>query len=292
MFLMSEAQILVEETEYTPYFDALELLKKQYHIVPSNSSNLFRPSINDYTKTMSDIQRDDESRKSFFALKSNPCNPTGVTWTGPQLKSLVETFLEEGRGALFDEAYEFFHESPDSALRYIPDIDKTNIFVVSAATKGLQAPGLRVGWAIASKKNIELLRNYSSIGMGGVARPSQICVASLLELERVSLSRKAIAQFYGSQRQRYGRELARLGFQLYTGDGGFYHWAKLPLSLTAEEFNKRLFAHEAAILPGTLCDMLRRGEASPHSCFVRFSFGPLPSSSFEKDIQIIESCLH
>jgi aminotransferase len=290
MFLQAHVQVLVEETEYTPYFDALNLLKRKYRMIPSNPSNSFRPSVDDYKAEAAAAEREEEGT-SVFVLKSNPCNPTGVTWTGQQLQSLVETFLQDGRGALIDEAYEFFHHHPDSALRYVPDIDKSNIFVVSAATKGLQAPGLRVGWVIASKKNIELLRNYSSIGMGGVARPSQICTAGLLEMERVTLARKAIAQFYSFQRQRYGEELKRLGFELFTGEGGFYHWARLPHALTAEEFNRRLFAHEAAILPGTLCDMFRRGDASPHASFVRFSFGPLPPDSFQRDIEILESCL-
>src|SRR5439155_11174924 len=127
---------------------------------------------------------------------------------------------EPGRGGLFDEAYEFFHEpEPESALRYIDNIDETNLFIVSAATKGLQAPGLRVGWVVASKKNIEIFRNFSSIAMGGVARPSQICTAGLLTLDRVGQARSAVGRFYGSQRDRYRSALDKLGFELFTGDG-------------------------------------------------------------------------
>ena len=39
--------------------------------------------------------------------------------------------------------------------------------------------------------------------------------------------------------------------------------------LTASEFNERLFKHEAAILPGTLCDMMRRNSDSPMATFMR-----------------------
>lgn len=284
MFLQQNVRILVEETEYTPYWDALRLLKREYSIVPSNVENNFRPSVDDYRKA-------DSNGQPTFILKSNPCNPTGVSWRGEQLEALVKFCLQEGRGGLFDEAYEFFQENPESALQYVTDIDQSNIFIVSAATKGLQAPGLRVGWVISSRQNIELFRNFSSIAMGGVARPSQICVSKLLTLERVDCARKAIAKFYGSQRDRYAVELRRLGFELFTGDGGFYHWARLPNSLTADEFNKRLFLHHAAILPGTLCDMFRRGSNGPHDHFIRFSFGPLSPDSFENDIHILEQCV-
>lgn len=280
-FLKPEFNVLVEETEYTPYWDALKLLNRAYTIIPSNPENQFRPTVEDYEKA-----------GPGFALKSNPCNPTGVTWTGDQLKSFVELLSQPGRGGLIDEAYEFFHEpEPESALRYIDDIDRTNLFVVSAATKGLQAPGLRVGWVVASKQNIELFRNFSSIAMGGVARPSQICAAGMLELARAKHARQTIGSYYGDQRRRYGKALADLGFELFTGEGGFYHWGRLPAGLTAAEFNERLFKHEAAILPGTLCDMMRRNAESPLATFMRFSFGPLKADSFEGDMEIISACL-
>ena len=176
-------------------------------------------------------------------------------------------------------------------MKYIDDIDETNILVVGAATKGLQVPGLRTGWVIAAKETIEIFRNYSSIGMGGVSRPSQILVSQLLDLERVGKARNAVGRFYNEQRDWYQKHLSELGLKLFTGDGGFYHWAKLPEGLTADKFNERLFEHKAAILPGHLCDMLRRGNPGPHGKFVRFSFGPLKRDVREDVIRIMGECL-
>ena len=295
-FLKPEYRVLVEETEYTPYWDALHLLGRDHSIVPSNPENQFRPSLVDYKALAGSPHPPSPSppevRGGVFVVKSNPCNPTGVTWRGDELEAMVEFCREEGRGGLFDEAYEFFQPSePDSAVRYVGDIDSTNIFVVSAATKGLQAPGLRVGWVVASKENILLFRNFSSIAMGGVARPSQICTAGLLALDRAAKAREAIGRFYGSQRNRYRAALEELGFELFTGEGGFYHWGRLPGDLAADEFNERLFQHDAAILPGTLCDMFRRGASSPMASYVRFSFGPLKAESFDGDVAILRAAL-
>ena len=82
-----------------------------------------------------------------------------------------------------------------------------------------------------------------------------------------------------------------MDIELFTGDGGFSHWGKLPGRITAEEFNQRLFKHKAAILPGTLCDMHRRGDKGPHGQFMRFSFGPLEAKTFEGNVEIIRKCL-
>lgn len=287
-FLPDDFEVLVEETEYTPYFDLLALLKRRYHVIPSNPQNEFRPGPGDYQTAA--IDAGNECRKFF--IKSNPCNPTGVAWTGDRLDEMVNWLVDHDHGALIDEAYEFFsEEGADSALRYIEDIDETNLFVSGAATKGLQVPGMRIGWIVASRANIEIFRNWSSIGMGGVSRPAQLYVADLMETSRVQRAREAVRQFYNQQRDWYRAGLENLGLRLFSGSGGFYHWCRLPEGLNADEFNERLFAHKAAILPGRLCDMYRAGIDGVLNGYFRFSFGPLMPDSREEDLRILEKCL-
>ena len=104
--------------------------------------------------------------------------------------------------------------------------------------------------------------------------------------------RRAIGSFYSAQRKRYGEGLAELGFELSTGTGGFYHWGKLPQGLSGDEFNDRLFAFEAGILPGRLCDMGRTDDApSDLEHYARFSFGPLSANSYDDDMRILRASL-
>ena len=282
-FLLDDTTVAVEETEYTPYYDMLNVLRRDVHIIPSNAENNFRPATDAY-----DIEPGADTNRVML-VKSNPCNPTGVAMNGDALRELVDAYSGDDRGALIDEAYEFYCDpEPESALRHIDNIDDTNIFVIGAATKGLQVPGMRIGWAIASKAHIEIFRNYSSFGMGGVSRASQIYVTKLLQRDRVSQARKAIGAFYSGQRNRYREGLVNLGFELSTGTGGFYHWGRIPGGMTGDEFNERLFAHEAGILPGRLCDMARTsGGRSSLDHFARFSFGPLSAESYDHDMEIL-----
>jgi aspartate/methionine/tyrosine aminotransferase len=280
-FLLEDWQVAIEETEYTPYWDILKLLRRPTVLIPSNVGNRFRPTLDDHPRA-----------DRTLLVKSNPLNPTGVTWTGKDLQQLVAFYREPNRAALLDEAYEFFHDGgPVSALRYIDDIDQTNLFVSGAATKGLQVPGMRVGWIVAAKKHVELFRNYSSLGMGGVSRASQLYVTQLLEPARVDQATRAVASFFGAQRRAFGDGLKQLGLELFTGDGGFYHWCKLPKGLTGDAFNERLMKHDAAILPGRLCDMARRGDRGPLGEMFRFSFGPLTADAVQPALQILRRCL-
>lgn len=282
MFQHEDVEVRIASTEYTPYYDMLKLLGRDYSLVESGEANGFMPSTEDYLGS-------GNGRK--LIMMSNPCNPTGITRTGAELESMVRAAEAENVAVLMDEAYEMFHEPPVSALQFVDDINSSNLFVAGAATKGLQAPGIRVGWMIASKENIEVLSNFSSFGMGGVSHPSQLFALELFKQDRVEQARKAVPTYYREQRDRYGEAFEKLGLKLFSGKGGFYHWCKLPGNLTAEELNQRLFKDGAAILKGTDCDMARRGDQSPLNHFMRFSFGPLAPESFDSDIQILAKAL-
>ena len=284
LFLEDGIPVRVASTEYTPYYDLLKLLRRPVTLVPSGLENRFRPPVEAYTALPG------EGRA--LVLMSNPCNPTGVTRSGEELRRLVQASCSDRIGLLIDEAYEMFHEPPVSALEHIGgDLESSNLFVVGAATKGLQAPGIRVGWVVAARRHIEILGNFSSFGMGGVSHPSQCYALELLREERVAQSRRAVPAYYAGQRARYGEAFAGLGLDLFTGDGGFYHWCRLGDGLTAAELNRRLFTQGAAVLKGTDCDMARQGDASPLGGFFRFSFGPLNPASFADDIAIMKRAL-
>ena len=198
---------------------------------------------------------------------------------------------QSNNGILLDEAYEMFHSPAVSGMKYVTDLENSNVFITGACTKGLQCPGIRVGWVIASKKNIETMANYSSFGMGGVSHPSQLYAVKLFEPKRIEKAREAVEKHYDWQRKRYGEAFEKMGLKVYTGNGGFYHWLELPEGLNSKDFNERLFKRGAAILCASDCDMARPHSkdpnyVTPYSRFFRFSFGPLLPETFESDIQI------
>lgn len=124
-FVSPSSNILVEEVEYSQYWDALNVLNKKYTVVPSNEANNYRPTFDDYLAVETSVSGD------IFIMKSNPSNPTGVMWSGDHLKQMVEYCSQDGHGGLFDEAYEFFHDPIESAIKYIDDINQTNILILN-----------------------------------------------------------------------------------------------------------------------------------------------------------------
>jgi aspartate/methionine/tyrosine aminotransferase len=290
-FLKQDIQVRIGNVEWPAYLDILTQTNTDWKTVAMTPENNFHPTNTEY------FDRSGLNHKTkLFPVISNPSNPTGHARAGDELKELIEMAEQSGNGILLDEAYEMFHSPSVSGLQYVRDLDNSNVFLSGACTKGLQCPGIRVGWIIASKANIEKLSNFSSFGMGGVSHPSQLYAVELLEPERVARARKAVEEHYNWQRQRYGEAFENMGLEVFTGKGGFYHWIKLPEGLNSDELNRRLFKRGAAILAGRDCDMGRPHSkdpsyVSPYMNMFRFSFGPLLPETFESDIALMKDVL-
>jgi len=287
-FLKDHVQVRIGNIEWPAYLDILEQTDTDFQIVPFTKENGFHPSNEEY------FDRSGLNAKtSLMPIISNPQNPSGQTRWGEELRDLIRLAEGPKNGILLDEAYEMFHSPSVSGIQFVEDLNSSNVFIAGACTKGLQSPGIRIGWIVSSKKNIETLSNFSSFGMGGVSHPSQHYAVKLLEPNRVEKARKAVEEHYNWQRERYGKAFEEMGLGVYTGDGGFYHWLELPEGMTSSELNKRLFKHGAAILCATDCDMARphskdSSYESPYSRFFRFSFGPLLPETFDSDIELFQ----
>jgi len=292
-FLKKDVQVRIGNAEWPAYLDIMTQTNTDWKVVEFSKENGFHPSNQDY------FDRTGLNHKTcLFPIISNPGNPTGHARAGEELRELMRLAEMPQNGILLDEAYEMFHNPNVSGLQYVKDLDNSNVFLSGACTKGLQSPGIRVGWIVASKTNITKMANYSSFGMGGVSHPSQHYAVELLQPERVKIARKAVMDHYSFQRKRYGEAFRKMGLKVYTGTGGFYHWLELPEGLNADEFNRRLFKVGAAILKGKDCDMARPHSKellasynTPYERFFRFSFGPLPPESFEADIKLFGTVL-
>ena len=285
-FLKKQVRVRIGNIEWPAYLDIMNQSKTIYETVPFTKEKNFHPKNEEYFNRMNL-----DEKTAILPIISNPQNPSGQTRSEQELCELIEMAEQPGNGILLDEAYEMFHSPSVSGIEFVQDLDSSNIFLSGACTKGLQSPGIRIGWIIASKTNIKILANYSSFGMGGVSHLSQQYAMKLLESSRVKKARKAVEEHYNWQRERYGKAFEEMGLGVYTGDGGFYHWLELPEGMTSVELNKRLFKRGAAILCAFECDMGRPHSKdlnykTPYERFFRFSFGPLLPESFETDINL------
>ena len=194
-FLKDHVQVRIGNIEWPAYLDILEQTDTDFQIVPFTKGNGFHPSNEEYFD-----RTGLNAKTSLMPIISNPQNPSGQTRWGDELRDLIRLAEGSKNGILLDEAYEMFHSPSVSGIQFVEDLDNSNVFIAGACTKGLQSPGIRIGWIVSSKKNIETLSNFSSFGMGGVSHPSQHYAVKLLEPSRVKKARKAVEEHYNWQR--------------------------------------------------------------------------------------------
>ena len=87
----------------------------------------------------------------------NPNNPTGKLLSKEQLNLIIKKAKKLSSIVFVDECFiELVPESDESVISYVKKYD--NLFVLRSLTKSFGLPGIRIGYAAASKQMIEILQ--------------------------------------------------------------------------------------------------------------------------------------
>ena len=86
----------------------------------------------------------------------NPNNPTGKLLQKNQLLEIIKKAKKLSTLVFVDECFiEMVPKSNESIISYVKKYD--NLFVLRSLTKSFALPGIRIGYAVASKQMIEIL---------------------------------------------------------------------------------------------------------------------------------------
>ncbi|MCH9675113.1 MAG: hypothetical protein K0U93_26960 [Gammaproteobacteria bacterium] len=100
---------------------------------------------------------------------------------------------------------------------------------------------------------------------------------------------RCTSQYRGSSPHNTDDAGKALGPQWFRGDSGLYHWCRLPQETYRDEFNARLFTHNAGISLGRFCDMVRRDEDGALRAMFRFCVGPLSPDPYASAMNILRA---
>lgn len=150
---------------------------------------------------------------------TNPNNPTGRNIDANLLHRILDSGLEYGTTIVVDECFLKMSKATgqQSMSRYIQDYP--NLYIVNAFTKLFSIPGVRTGYVLSQKKNIEQLRRHiPEWNMSVVAQEVSVtCGRILLHTDFVEKSWELIVK----ERQYLTEECKALGFHVYPSDSSF-----------------------------------------------------------------------
>lgn len=242
-----------------------------------------------YRFTVDDLRREILGRGTSAILISNPTNPTGRHIAGLELARWVSTARELDCALLLDEFYSHYAWSkevngPESAARYVEDVNRDPIVIFDGLTKNWRYPGWRVTWTLGPADVIDAVSSAGSFLDGGANAPLQRAAIPLLDPERVEQESSAIHECFMSKRKRVVERCQDMGLGFdVEPEGTFYAWVsldKLPAPLNdGMTFFRRALERKVIVVPGEFFDV-NPGKRRPgnrgarFSQHLRISFGP------------------
>lgn len=148
---------------------------------------------------------------------TNPNNPTGKIIPKDVLEKTFKICKEYGVRVIVDECFIRMSQNSYSLTQYINNYN--GLFIVNAFTKLFSIPGVRVGYAISSKENIEKLTHYfPEWNMSTIAQTAGIICSKYLEENNWQEDTlKVIAK----ERDYLANGLRELGYKVFDSDTVF-----------------------------------------------------------------------
>jgi len=144
-----------------PYWVSYPEMVKMVYGVPvivTPEDGSFYPRMEDVLKAVSTYTR--------AIIVNSPNNPSGVMYSDDFIAQIVEFCEHKGIYLIMDDIYHklvFDDKVAPSCYKYTKkDIESTHIIVVNGVSKLYGMTGFRIGWAIASRRLVEIMTNVQS----------------------------------------------------------------------------------------------------------------------------------
>lgn len=176
---------------------------------------------------VADIEKRVTSYTKAIIINS-PNNPTGAYYSAEFISEIVEFCEKKGIYLIMDDIYHrllFDGKKPLSVFDYVKNYDNNSkIIVINGVSKLYAMTGLRVGWAFASKKIIEVMTNIQAHTNSA---PSPIVQAAAAgALNGIQSGVDSLRQTLENNRNvMYSRLKAFEGIHVTKPDGTFYIFA-------------------------------------------------------------------
>lgn len=197
------------------------------------------------------------------ALKANPNtkfiytipdfqNPTGRTMPIERRKRLMELATQYNIPVVEDNPYgELRFEG--KIMPSLKCFDPNNLVIMLGTFSKILAPGMRLGWVIASP---EILKKFNIVKQGADLQCSSMAqreVNMFMEMYDIEEHINKIIKVYGSRKKLMIDTIKKefpSNITCTNPDGGLFAWATFPEEIDAAELLKKALEQKVAFVPG------------------------------------------
>jgi len=206
--------------------------------------------VDELAAQLKDREREGLKQPKFIYNVPDFHNPTGVTMSLERRLALIQLASERGIHIVEDSPYRKvrFEGQSIPSLKALDAGD--TVFYVGTFSK-LMAPGLRVGWTIASADMIARMIQLKSDG--GSCPLTQRIIAEFLAGGRLPAHIERVQRTYRENRDAmvaaFQRELPEATFEV--PEGGYYVWLTLPGDVDGDLLARSAIDCGVTVLPGS-----------------------------------------
>ncbi len=167
-------EVLIPKPYYVSYPHMVKLAGGTPIFIETKKENSFNPTPKEIIKNI--------NQRSELLILCNPSNPTGAVLNGDELKSLVQTAVDNNLMILCDEIYEklIYDSFPFTGIAELGDGFKENIIIVNGVSKTYSMTGWRIGYALSTKKIVGGMSKVQSHSTSGASSISQYAALAAL----------------------------------------------------------------------------------------------------------------
>jgi histidinol-phosphate aminotransferase len=168
-----------------------------------------------------------------FVYLCNPNNPTGRIVTRDEVRALLDG-IPEDVPVLIDEAYHHFVEDPayETSMKYVHE--GRAVIVARTFSKIAGLAGMRLGYAVAPRDQLQVLRPYATGSVNACVRWG--AAAALGDKENEAKVRRVTLEL----RKKAVADLKTLGYESIPSETNFFMvHLKKPIQPVIEEFRKK-----------------------------------------------------
>ena len=189
----------------------------------------------------------------FYYVVPNFQNPTGITLSRQRRLAIIELSRRFEFAIVEDDVYRDIRFVETLPASFFALADGENVFRLGTFSKTL-APGLRIGWLVASPDWIERFANSGKLQMGGGANPFTAAVVA--DYCRGGRWAGHVAWLRGEYERRCAVALEALELTMPNSvrwtrpQGGYFIWLTLPPNLNVDDLENAAKAESVYFASG------------------------------------------
>ncbi|OFV67966.1 MAG: aromatic amino acid aminotransferase [Candidatus Syntrophoarchaeum caldarius] len=235
-------EVIVIEPCYVSYKPCIILAYGKPVVVPTESSNEFKPTVEDIKSKITE--------KTKALILGYPNNPTGAILSKKELEEIADIANEHDLFVVSDEIYSRLTYNGKHTCFSSLDGMRERTILLNGFSKSYAMTGWRIGYACGNRDVIEAMMKIHQYTM--LCAPIQSQLAACEALRNGEDACTEMVDEYNRRRRLMVAGLEEAGLECFNPRGAFYTFPSIEASgLNSTEFAERLFNEKkVAVVPG------------------------------------------